>query len=268
MREMIQVVTVVNNREQYASYISGNPFYQGFDLVVCDNTRENIPIPVHYNTFIEQRMLPEAWIIFCHQDFSIRENVVPKLENLPRDCVYGPIGVEIVKARSLNLRIKRWRLSLKNNTRMCTRLLGEYLQGFDGDEGKAERRGVRVKRLCEVETLDACCLIVHSSLIRKLGLRFDPLFVFSLFVEDLSIQLKHRHGIKTKVLQLDCFHLSTGGFSSVYYESLLKLMEKYPGEQLVLTGSDENELNALRFLTKSPRAPEILKCFNKREGRS
>lgn len=268
MREMIQIVTAVNNQEQYERYIKDNPFYKGFDLVAFDNTIENQPIPVRYNTFIEERMLPEAWVLFCHQDFSIREDIVPRLMNLPRDCIYGPIGVERLQVRALSLKMGRWCFSLRRNKkRPPTRLLGEYLQGFEGDEGKAERRGIRVTHPSEVETLDACCIILHASLIRKLGLRFDPRFPFSLFAEDLSIHLRHKHGIQTKVLQLECFHLSTGGFSAVYYESLLNLMDKYPDEQLVLTGSAADEIHALRYLQKSPHAPEILKFFNTRDKR-
>lgn len=269
MSVKIQLVTAVNNWDQYACYIRKNPFYQGFDLVSYDNTVENVPVPLHYNAFIEQRMLSDAWVIFCHQDFSIREDLVAKLENLPHDCLYGAIGIDVADGCSWTLGVRRGRLSLRRGKLAPhTRLLGQYWQGFDGDETKAELRGIRVSQPCEVETLDGCCLILHASLIQTLGLRFDPLFAFSLFVEDLSIHVKHAHGIKTKVLQLECFHLSTGGFSADYYEGLLKLIEKYPGERLVLTGSDEHELNVLRYLQKSRHTPAILKCFNLREKKS
>jgi len=188
MNTDIQIVTVVNNSAQYDRYIKNNPFYKGMDLVCFDNMEENIPIPVRYNDFIDHRMLPDAWVIFCHQDFSIREDVALKLKDLDRGCLYGPISIRAFQGEEFIVRIKGMKI-LKNRWTDYPRrkIFGQYLQGIGGDESKAQLMGERIKKPCDVDSVDSCCLIAHASLIKKHRLRFDEKFDFTLFADDFSI---------------------------------------------------------------------------------
>ena len=258
----IQIVTVVNNLAQYERYIKNNPFYKGMDLVFFDNTKENIPIPLRYNDFIDHQMLPDKWVIFCHQDFSIREDVALKLKDLNRECLYGPIGIKACSERGFIFRIRGIKISLSRwNDSQYRKIFGQYLQGFGGDEFKAKLMGEKVTKPCEVDSVDSCCLIVHVSLIKKFGLRFDEKFDYTLFADDFSLMAKKFYHIKTKAIQLDCFHLSEGGKSSGYYRCLLHLIKKYPGEKLVVTSSEDREIEVIKHLLKNKNTAKIAEYF-------
>lgn len=258
-----QIVSVVNYPKLYDRYIGNNPFYKGMDLVPFDNTKENIPIPVRYNDFIDHRMLADAWVIFCHQDFSIREDVALKLKDLPQDCIYGPIGIKACLGRELVFCMGGATRKLKCRRRDFVEheYFGRILQGHGEDESKARPIGRRVDRPYEVDTVDCCCLIVHSSLIRKYNLRFDGQFTFHLFTSDFSIAARKRHGIKTKILQLEAFHLSEGGFSAEYFRNLGRLLRKYPEDRVVVTGSDFEEVRSFRYIYSAQRSAEMIKSF-------
>ncbi len=102
----IQVVTVVNDYVQYEHYVKNNPFYQNFDLVHFNNTQENISVPQRYNYFLDHLMSDDAWVMFCHQDFSVNEDLSGKLCCLAKNCIYGPMGIKSYRCLGLILRLK------------------------------------------------------------------------------------------------------------------------------------------------------------------
>lgn len=79
---------------------------------------------------------------------------------------------------------------------------------------------------------------------------------------------KKLHGVKTKAVQMDCLHLSDGGKSVGYYRCLLRLIEKYPNEKLIVTSSENEETEALKHLLANKDIAKIMECFASRKVRS
>ena len=258
----IQIVTVVNDFAQYDRYVKNNPFYKNCDLISFDNTKENISIPVRYNNFIDNRMLPDTWVIFCHQDFSMKEDVGLKLKDLDKGCIYGAVGIKDCRWREVAFRVTGPNAFRFEKRGFFERIqYGRILQGVDDDESKAILMGEKVTRPYEVDTVDSCCLILHASLIRKHALRFDARFDFNLFAADLSIMARKRYDVRTKILQLDCFHLSQGRRTAGYFRCLSHLIEKHPDEKIALTFSDAEEVAAFKYVLLNKNSAEIIKGF-------
>ena len=82
-------------------------------------------------------------------------------------------------------------------------MVGEILQGNND-----EKVGNRIIGAKNVITLDCCCIIIHSSLLKN-KLRFDENLDFHMYAEDLCHSAK-KLGIPSKVIQFECRHLSGG----------------------------------------------------------
>ena len=245
---VIQVVTVVNNYVQYEHNIENNPFYKNFDLVHFDNTIENLVVPARYNYFIDNFLSPDGWVMFCHQDFFVNEDLSSKLSGLDRNCIYGVVGTKSYQCTGIILRLKGARAFTIRKKRFFENIeYGQHLQLFDGDKAKIKLKGKKVKKPFEVDTLDSCCLLMHSSLIRKHNLKFDEKFDFSLYQADLSIMVRKLYNIKTKVLQLNCCHLGMGLRNAGYFRCLARLIKKYPEEKIAVTFSGISEVDAFRY---------------------
>ena len=78
-----------------------------------------------------------------------------------------------------------------------------------------------------MDTFDCQCLVVHSSLIRRYGLRFDERLSFDLYVEDFCVGAYERYGIESHILLMECHHFSQGSIGQRFYEALACLQEKY-----------------------------------------
>ena len=224
------LVSVVNAFDVYNQVIAENPAVADCIKVTYDNTEENIGIPARYNNFIDQNIVEDTdfWIIFCHQDFGFNEPPGDKLAKLPVGAIYGPVGVKNVKFRC---RRPPWR---KYYRKM---MYGELKQGKNNSDFRVD--GIRVDDPVEVDTCDCCCLIVHSSLIRKYNLRFDEKLKFHLYAEDFSITAGKKYDIKTRAVQFDCYHLGKGNYSDEYYRDLEYVKAKHKLEKLYSTGVTE-----------------------------
>ena len=88
--------------------------------------------------------------------------------------------------------------------------------------------GQAVDSPVEVETFDCCCLIVHSSLVKKHKLRFDENLAFDLYVEDFCATARVKHGIRSFVQPVKCCHHSGSRPTERLYRHLPYLKEKYP----------------------------------------
>jgi len=140
---------------------------------------DKTPLPDFFNHYIGKLGPNEnVWLVFCHQDFILKENLELVLGSLDANSLYGVIGT---RAASANL---FGRILQTDNTAI----------------------GLSLAEPEPVQTFDEMCLIVHSSLFRK-GLRFDRRFKFHFYVADLCMQA-YTNGFGVYALQTYCQHKS------------------------------------------------------------
>lgn len=214
---------MVRDFSLYRRLVVENPALVGAKFVTLDNRERNLPIPVQYNRFLDNFDFSHpAWLVFCHEDFEIREPLAPLLKHLSSDSLYGPIGATcrdaVLKRNSIIGRIDE-----------CRREGGETWE-----VGKA------VPAMTLVETFDCCCLIAHSSLIREL--RFDPKLEFDLYVEDFCANAKVQHGIVSRILPFAAVHHSGSHPTARLYRHLEYLRRKYPHDLFHATCVDFGRL--------------------------
>lgn len=252
-----KVICVVNNQEIFEKVVKNNENLKNCEYFVFDNTTENVAITKRYNSFIENEiesiqinpsttnvMLnlfqhrkverqcdPETssgrrddsfWCIFIHQDFGIMQDIDSLLKKLDRNNIYGAVGVKIFKGIFFGKKDKARHLGFKTSFKLT---LGRILQGKNDFNFK--------KHWCPalfqptVDAIDCCCIIIHSSLIKKYNLRFDENLNFHLYAEELCYRAKKDYKIKTKVVQMKCFHLGQGTLDEDFEKSAQYLKEKF-----------------------------------------
>ena len=210
MTEPVYMVSVVQDFSMYEKCVLSNPYCREFKCVALDNTKENLSISVRYNSFLDAHDEP-AWIVFCHEDWRLDCDLLPLLEGLDKGCLYGPIGMWVEQCRNADFM---------------------EVRGFTVDgpkDGSASNvfRGVRLEG--RVDSFDCQCLIVHNSLIREKGLRFDERLSFDLYVEDFCVNAYEKAGVESRILPMKCHHFSQGTIGERFYKSLDYLQEKYAG---------------------------------------
>ncbi len=227
------IVSVVTNKAQYKKLLASNPFLQGCTLRPYDNSQENLPIPTRYNHFIENELPQDGWIVFCHQDFEFLQNPNDILLNLDKNCIYGPIGVRtgIKSAISLTFHSYRWKPSLHKKYEYIFSLKGQIHQNSND---RSYLNGTYITSPQLVDTLDCCCIIIHSSLITKHHLRFDPNFDFHCYTEDLCLAARHLN-IQSKAIQIKCCHYSLGNLNEAFWSKYQSLLQKYPSDFFATT---------------------------------
>jgi len=140
---------------------------------------DRTPLPDFFNHYIGKLGSEEnVWLVFCHQDFILKENLELILGTLDANSIYGVVGT---RAASANL-------------------FGRILQTDNTSIG------LSLAKPEPVQTFDEMCLIVHSSLFRK-GIRFDRRFKFHFYVADLCMQA-YTNGFGVYALQTYCQHKS------------------------------------------------------------
>jgi len=221
-------VSVVNNFEIFNKSIKNNTAMSPYEQIVFDNTCDNISITKRYNSFIENIITTESdfWVVFCHQDFGFLEDPLLKLSKLDKNFMYGAIGTKV--KRGLYMRNSRIHIHKRF-------FIGEIKQGVN--EQKFVKLGKRINKPEVVDTLDCCCVIAHSSLIKKLDLRFDENLDFHMYAEDFCMNVKKK-GIFTKVIQFDCFHIGGGTLTDEYYKCLKYMKIKYGINNIISTATD------------------------------
>ena len=240
-------ISVVRDFAMYDRLVRNNPNNAGAEFVAFDNNVENKTIPVRYNSFLNSYdYSKEAWFVFCHEDFQFLEPVAPKLESLDKGAIYGAFGAK--------LRVPGVGLQIDSNK--------------DGSD--MSFRGLPVSGPTTVDTIDCACLIVHSSLIAKFGLRFDENLTYDLYTEDFGIAAKEEFGIDTKVLPIRTHHYSYGNVVQRFHDQLRYLNDKYADASKVYVTTTcyaigrSSELPAVTTLITSKRRIPLKWLFYKK----
>lgn len=170
-------VVPVNDQEIYDKAFRSSVIKGG---IVKFNNKNGVGLPLIYNAIgdLLSRSRLSFWIVFCHQDFILREDLSLRLRGKDKNSVYGPIGVYAG----------------------TTKLIGQITQTDD------TLAGHKLPDVYPVQTLDEMCLIVHSSAFAK-GLRFDERFPFHFYGADLCMSA-FKLGLDVHALQVDCQHKS------------------------------------------------------------
>lgn len=209
----IVLVSVVRDFAMHAKCIAENPNCRGCEIVALDNREQNDGIGVCYNRFLASRPSDEnAWYVFCHEDFELREPLDERLLKADTNTLWGPIGA----ATHIRMGVyHQWKL------------LGSVEESLK-DGTNPHIIGTQVPFGTRIETFDCQCLIVHSSLIHAKNLRFDEHLTFDLYVEDFSIAAFEQAGILSRILPLKARHWSGGHVQPRYYQQEAYLNAKYP----------------------------------------
>ena len=206
--EPVWVISAVRDWEMYRRCVADNPFLQGCVRVPYDNRQENLPVSARYNRFLEEGGA-SGWMVFCHEDWEVQEALAPALQPLDPEKIYGVIGVRMEEGRRYDL------LVIKGAVKQSDK---------DGGHPKEIRGRDAAGR---VDTLDCQCLIVHSSLVARLGLRFDERLAFDMYAEDFCVAAYEAAGIETEVFPLACCHHSGGVTSRGFRPALRLVRSKY-----------------------------------------
>ena len=206
----VYMVSVVRDYEMYGHCVLDNPYCRDFRKIPIDNLKENLPVSVRYNAFLDS-FDGDGWIVFCHEDWELLAPLEPILEKLDRKRLYGPIGAMIKEERKADF----------------IYLCGSVSQSDKNGKHRSKVKGIYPEG--EVGTFDCQCLIVHSSLVREKGLRFDPNLRFDMYVEDFCAAARESHGIESYALDLPCNHYSKGVIGPGFLGALEYVQGKYAG---------------------------------------
>lgn len=214
----IKMVTCVRDYNMYGKFIKNNPMCRSFELLDICNLKDNRPIPLRYNSVIDGiGGNSDDWLIFCHEDFELLEDITPLVARLDKDCLYGAVGCRRIGLFGFGMQLT----------------LGNIVERNRDGSGGAWRVAKQIKKPEEVETFDCCCIIMHSSLVMKYGLRFDEQLEFDMYVEDFCANAKTKHGVRSFVVPIECCHHSGSRATDRLYRHLPYLREKYPNNNFV-----------------------------------
>ena len=203
--EKVYLVTVVRDYAMYRKCIAENPCCEGLTLVPLDNRQENLGIPLRYNRFIGS-MEGEGWVVFCHEDWMPLEPL--RLSVLDRNALYGPVGALMeVCPHADFIHITGCIEQCRKDGSRCKRVRGTWPDD-------------------RTDTFDCQCVIVHSSLLREKGLRFDEALDFDLYAEDFCAAAWCK-GVPSRIVPIRCRHYSGGVLSERFFKGLDYLRDKY-----------------------------------------
>ena len=209
----VVLISVVRDFAMHQQCVGLNPCNNGLEIVAIDNRERNEGIGVCYNRFLNSRPRNEdAWYVFCHEDFELKEAITARLASLDKNTLWGPIGAK---------------------TRICYGLYHQWQLLGQVEECRKDGSNIRlvgqpVSEGTPVETFDCQCLIVHSSLIQKLNLRFDETLTFDLYVEDFCMAAHESSESPSRIIPLKARHWSGGSVQPRYYRQEAYLNAKYP----------------------------------------
>ena len=210
--DRIAIVSAVRDFAFYRKCVEENPMLDGCEKTVFDNRTENMPLPARYNEFLDSFDYSRpAWIVFCHEDWEATEPVAPVLSRLDPGSVYGVAGATVERRAFF---FARWKFI--GDIESCNR---------DGSDPGVHGLPAPPGSACD--TVDCVCLVVHSSLVQRHSLRFDPEMTFDLYAEDFCIAARELHGVATRLVRLSCRHWSRGCAGKRYRALRKKLQKKW-----------------------------------------
>lgn len=223
--EPIHIISVVNNPDLYDRLFGLNPFVRQKNiqlhplLNIKFTGQQASGLSELYNNFLNKHDL-DGWLIFCHNDFEICEDLNVKFACLDKNSIYGPAGAFLCHNKDKVFLI------------VCCFTFEhtpseEFYRTFDIQT--CNKLGIY--EFSEVDSLDCCCMVIHSSLLKQKHLRFDPNLRFDLVNEDFCINAKIHHNIVTRLINLKSIHHSCAGTTALpltYYEAATYLRQKYP----------------------------------------
>lgn len=204
----VSVASVVRDVAMYERCILENPYFAGADLVMLDNREENRPITKLYNDFLDG-IDDDRWILLCHEDWELKENLLQVLSRLDKDKLYGPIGVFVEEKKNVDVMV----------------IKGAAQQSAKSGARSVIIRGKEVEG--RVDTFDCQCLILHSSIARQHYLRFDEALSFDMYVEDFCVNAYEQAGVESHAVSIDCHHHSEGKLSHAFRDSVEYVRRKY-----------------------------------------
>lgn len=244
--DRIDIVTVVNDFSKYNQYFTEYDNVNKNHLICYDNTSDNISITKRFNDYIDSKMKDNTWIVFCHQDFYFQENINSILKNIDKNCIYGPVGAGTKKQFAFFIRFDGIKLAKARFGFINKQVIVGTVTEDSGNNKKVA--GKKAKEFEQVNTLDCCCFIIHSDLIKKMNYRFDENLDWHLYAEDLCMLAKKQFNIQSRILNIKSTHFSSGNFNKNFHQSLEYLKDKYTPTPIVSTCFDgvyEKYLNGL-----------------------
>ena len=206
----IYMVSVVRDYGMYSRCVLDNPFCRSLSIVTLDNREENLGIPFRYNRFLDS-VEEDGWIVFCHEDWMLECDISSVLDGLDKNCLYGPVGVFVEEGG------RRDFIFMHGEVRHCSK------------EGESPRTVYGIETSARVDCFDCQCLIVHSSLVKRYGLRFDQNLLFDMYVEDFCVNAFEKYGVISRTVKIGCTHFSRGSINARFHSSLDYVREKYKG---------------------------------------
>lgn len=216
------IISVVRDFGMYDRLVRNNPFNQGATFYPLDNRQKNEGVPVCYNRFLSQYdYSEEEWFVFCHEDWEIQEDWMARVEQLPKESLYGPIGARVALRKKI--------------------VLGQIVNsGKDGTGARWIGNPFRTGGI--TGTFDCQCLLVHSSVILRTGLRFDPNLLFDFYVEEFCIHARERYGVLSRIVALACQHYSFGTIRPRFFEAVEYVRKKYPAPRVCYSSTAKTVL--------------------------
>ncbi len=243
----VWLVCAMNKPDMYASFFTDNPnCKEGYHFVCYDNRTDNQAIPVRYNDFLENKLPADGWVAFCHQDFRLDEDIRPKLLHLPKGSIYGVVGTKTLSKKAFTCKIRGCKL-LKSS--FGVDLYTEYVGRIKWLRKDGSIKELHRPAVCPAETVDTlepCFVLLHTDLIRKHQLRFDPFYDFHLYAEELSVRARLHYGVQTQVINLQGLHYSKGFKDENFYNKYIALVRKYPDELFSTSSAGIEDLLIMR----------------------
>lgn len=204
----VSVASVVRDVSMYEHCVLHNPNLVGCELAMLDNRTENLTVTERYNDFLDS-IDDDRWIVLCHEDWEVKEPLLPILERLDKSRLHGPIGVFVEEKKNVDV------LVMKGCVEQSSKGGGKIIV-IKGKEPEGR-----------VDTFDCQCLIMHSSLVRGHGLRFDENLRFDMYVEDFCVAAYEKAGIESHAVRIACHHHSGGKLSQSFTDSVEYVRRKY-----------------------------------------
>lgn len=223
--ERVILISACNNPAVYQRYAAKSTGVEPRDFRRYDNTVENLPVPARYNQFISGLAeTDEGWLAFVHNDFAFHDDPRPWLADVARDNLYGVVGAGLSPRPEGHGGVAA--MARPDGSRLEYKARGQVL--CSPQLIASGICGIPVDGMVPVQTVDCCCIIVHSSLVRRLGLRFDESFEWHFYAEELSLRAFRQWGVRTFVLPIRSGHYGLGAMNDAFYEAGRRLFRDYP----------------------------------------